>query len=643
MQKAVLVVLAVAAVCAVGGVAAFMLTQSESYAIEYELDGGEFVSDHPESYRPGKDIDVPSPVKDGYLSAGFYTDPGLTRYFDGSTDGMEGVLTLYARWIESPIGQFVTYSQEGECDRGFSSYTLTGTRMSVFYHYSIPTGTMYTQVFGNDDYYYPEVGTTYSEFVMELQSSPGFSGYEYRGTETIETATGARACDKYTTAYDNGAVGTIWIDGCLIYKECYDYVGTGDSEVRSEHITLTLQSAVPIELPTGGTLSLFTGDGISVSGYKDRYDLGEAVSLTAEVEKGKTFGGWYDSDLNLLSADRTYSFEYIASTSVYAMNSQEGMVRFDKGVEVDLDGAFGLDGATYSLYNLDAGTFVMTESPYTFAQSGMYKITTNLMDDGNHVYWAEVAGDVTREYTWEWDGDDYSVKMDIDYDDYLYAKDYYGFGERRQDKPTHERDKTFVELSYQDKRMSRYVEKMASLLVDAYKEKNPKVTEEDYLNYLLAFVQYIPYQTDEEYLGYAEYWKFPLETLFDYGGDCEDTAILYAAIAHESMGRLGFDCDAALQILPGHMAVAIRTDAVKAKANPMGYVYGETTAKGYAVGRIPDKVSESFLDSDYYPTKSFTVIIDRMLNKRFRGPRGSRNLQRPIQHHYKVRRVSLLL
>lgn len=74
MQKAVLVVLAVAAVCAVGGVAAFTLMQSESYAIEYELDGGEFVSDHPESYRPGKDIDVPSPVKDGYLSAGFYTD-----------------------------------------------------------------------------------------------------------------------------------------------------------------------------------------------------------------------------------------------------------------------------------------------------------------------------------------------------------------------------------------------------------------------------------------------------------------------------------------------------------------------------------------------------------------------------------------
>jgi hypothetical protein len=221
-----------------------------------------------------------------------------------------------------------------------------------------------------------------------------------------------------------------------------------------------------------------------------------------------------------------------------------------------------------------------------------------------------VAGDVTREYTWDWNGNSYSVTMDIDYEDYQYAKNYYDIDERRQDRPYHDRDKTFVELSYQDPKMSRYTEKMAGLLIDAYEEKNSNVTTSDYLNYLLAFVQYLQYQTDEEYLGYTEYWKFPLETLFDEGGDCEDTAILYVAIAHESMERLGLDYDVALQILPGHMCVAVKSKDIGAQTNPYGYMYGETTAKNYKVGEIPDKVRESFLNKEYYPNKSYTVKIE---------------------------------
>ena len=132
---------------------------------------------------------------------------------------------------------------------------------------------------------------------------------------------------------------------------------------------------------------------------------------------------------------------------------------------------------------------------------------------------------------------------------------------------------------------------------------------EDYLNYLLAFTQYIPYQTDEECLGVSEYWKFPIETLFVNGGDCEDTSILFVALAHESRAKLGFDYEVALQVLPGHMSAAVKTDSISGKLNPYGYLYGETTSKKYRLGSIPDIERESFLDESYYTARSFTVEI----------------------------------
>ncbi len=46
------------------------------------------------------------------------------------------------------------------------------------------------------------------------------------------------------------------------------------------------------------------------------------------------------------------------------------------------------------------------------------------------------------------------------------------------------------------------------------------------------------------------------------------------------------------------------------QTNPYGYLYGETTAKNYSVGTIPDKVKESFVEIEYYPNKSFTVEVD---------------------------------
>ncbi len=70
------------------------------------------------------------------------------------------------------------------------------------------------------------------------------------------------------------------------------------------------------------------------------------------------------------------------------------------------------------------------------------------------------------------------------------------------------------------------------------------------INLVLAFVQGFVYADDIE-KGMAEYPKYPIETIVDLRGDCEDHAILGVAC----LRRLGYD--ARLVELPGHVALAV--------------------------------------------------------------------------------------
>ena len=94
----------------------------------------------------------------------------------------------------------------------------------------------------------------------------------------------------------------------------------------------------------------------------------------------------------------------------------------------------------------------------------------------------------------------------------------------------------------------------------------------------LDFVQSMEYQSDEVFMGHVEYWKFPLETLCDQGGDCEDTAILYSSL----MKAMGFDT--VLIIVPGHMASGILL------SGETTYRYCETTSNQFEVGVKPSTV-----------------------------------------------------
>lgn len=104
---------------------------------------------------------------------------------------------------------------------------------------------------------------------------------------------------------------------------------------------------------------------------------------------------------------------------------------------------------------------------------------------------------------------------------------------------------------------------------------------------VLCFTQRcIDYRHDEDAAPEVEWPSYPIETLMEEVGDCEDDVILTAAV----LKRLGFDV--ALLYYPGHCALGV----VGARGLPGTYVvhegkeyfYGETTAEGWLLGEVPE-------------------------------------------------------
>ena len=133
-----------------------------------------------------------------------------------------------------------------------------------------------------------------------------------------------------------------------------------------------------------------------------------------------------------------------------------------------------------------------------------------------------------------------------------------------------------------------YNRKVAAEIAGGIKQQAESLGFTNYETMMMAasFVQELPYKEDDEYLGVPEYARYPIETLVDGEGDCEDKSILLAALLRE----LG--CEVVLLEFPNHVAVGVeanRDDAYGSYA-PYGgkkYFYLESTASGWELGEIP--------------------------------------------------------
>lgn len=120
---------------------------------------------------------------------------------------------------------------------------------------------------------------------------------------------------------------------------------------------------------------------------------------------------------------------------------------------------------------------------------------------------------------------------------------------------------------------------------------NETATQQGYsslqeVNFALAMVQSIPYATDQNSTGYADYPRFPVETLFDDIGDCKSHSILFASLTL----LLGFDC--VFINPPDHLAVGVLGDNLSGTYftyDGQHYYYSETTGEGFTVGQLPSQ------------------------------------------------------
>jgi len=140
---------------------------------------------------------------------------------------------------------------------------------------------------------------------------------------------------------------------------------------------------------------------------------------------------------------------------------------------------------------------------------------------------------------------------------------------------------------------------IAYILHNISEEENFDSEEE--INFILSFSQSLKYSEDNITAGVGEYPRYPIETLVDQTGDCEDTSALLISLVE----ILGFN--ASIILIPeawegyGHAAVGINVTGAtgvhyilnEGKSNEISYYYAETTAPGWRLGEMPDLESNS--------------------------------------------------
>ena len=178
----------------------------------------------------------------------------------------------------------------------------------------------------------------------------------------------------------------------------------------------------------------------------------------------------------------------------------------------------------------------------------------------------------TRDFVWQYGGRSFNLAFD------LHPATYELFRQRQRTRD--------YDLFASDFHSKPFIQEITRKLADYGTASGLSDAEIPY--FIVSFVQNLPYTSDDLTTGFDEYPRFPYETLYDNGGDCEDTSILASAMLHE------LRYDVALLLFPGHMAVGFEcraeTGQPRYRHHGRRYCYLETTGDDWDVGMVPPSV-----------------------------------------------------
>ncbi|MCL2142581.1 MAG: hypothetical protein FWH46_06920 [Methanimicrococcus sp.] len=200
----------------------------------------------------------------------------------------------------------------------------------------------------------------------------------------------------------------------------------------------------------------------------------------------------------------------------------------------------------------------------------------------------------TRTYSWTYKGYNQTHTLSV-------PKSYYDYYQQKPHTGQH----------YNNYALSEYDRPFLGKMIEAFEENGQKnnFTKDEIALNVIAFVQSMPYTSDNVTTGYDEYPRYPIETLVDGGGDCEDSSILAAALLSE----MGYDV--VLIELPGHMALGIKGNeslpGYYYEDNGSRYYYVETTSSGFGIGEMPSQYKNSkAILLPMTPTPSISVRLN---------------------------------
>ena len=189
----------------------------------------------------------------------------------------------------------------------------------------------------------------------------------------------------------------------------------------------------------------------------------------------------------------------------------------------------------------------------------------------------------SHEYTWiyKWSSYSWTILIPSALSDYFY----------NQSRPQTDNYAIYVIHPFQKEALELICEQFQIIC------SNKNFNEEETIKFLSSFVRSTEYISDIKDGESYEYPKYPIETLCDNGGDCEDKSILLASllnIFNVKVALIGLHYDDI-----GHMIVGVAGDSLSGQYyvedNGDKYYALDATNRGWGIGGIDPKYRDATL------------------------------------------------
>ncbi len=193
---------------------------------------------------------------------------------------------------------------------------------------------------------------------------------------------------------------------------------------------------------------------------------------------------------------------------------------------------------------------------------------------------------IEKKYRWQFKGSFHTITLDIPFHKYEWAV------QSTVNRSPQNRGSKF---------MANFVTVDDSLIISLSEQLSNLAQSHGYnssetVNFVMSFVQQnVHYWEDSDSKDQKEYWRYPIETLVDEQGDCEDTSVLFAALI-ENMNN--YEAVLLFYIIDdetGHLASGvsgITIDGYSVTYEGESYYYCETTSAGFSAGDKPNDIPD---------------------------------------------------